>query len=78
MDSMTEDFAKYKLVVLPVEKDGYDHAKYIPKYGIEKDFQYFTMDSLVRMYGVYNVAAYLRTQGYRVEIQGEPNKENSK
>lgn len=49
-----------KLVVLPIESNGYDHALYVTKYGIENDIKYFDYHSLVRMYGKDKVDNYLK------------------
>ncbi len=49
-----------RLDILPVEKNGYDHALNIPKYGINTDIKYFNYKSLVRMYGKNTVDSFLR------------------
>ena len=35
--------------------------RYIPKYGLERDIQYFDLDSLARMYGEAKVVQLLRS-----------------
>ena len=45
-----ENLSNYRLTILP-EKDGYDPADSMPKYGLRHDARYFDLESLVRMYG---------------------------
>lgn len=56
----------YKLVLLPKEGD-WDPAEGIPKYGLEYDFRYFDIPSLVRMYGKEEVERFL---GGKLRLSG--------
>jgi hypothetical protein len=44
--------------------EGEEHL--IPKYGLEQDFRYFDLDSLIRMYGRQEVESFLKRYGMRL------------
>jgi hypothetical protein len=47
----------HKLVIIEEQENN------LPKYHIETDYQYFTLESLVRLYGLAEVRRFLRSKG---------------
>jgi len=41
--------------------------EFVPKYGLETDFQYFDLDSLIRLYGRKEVETFIQGRGSRRE-----------
>jgi len=57
-------FEEYRLTAREGEEQN------IPKYGLESDARYFDLDSLVRMYGMKEVEAFLRQRGIVLGEEG--------
>ena len=52
--------SEYRLVARKGEEED------IPKYGLEIDFRYYTLDSFIRMYGKEAVSEFLKSHGLGV------------
>ncbi len=59
MDNSTSPLSNYRLTV----KEGKEAL--IPRYGLETDSKYFTINSLIRMYGEQEVRQFLQDRGIK-------------